>query len=258
MYKNDEPIFTPEAQAALKSLEALDRAGWKLADMTTGELEAIEKDIATVRKGRCWAEKEIGSYSSKLTQKAAEALRMERLRRDTERNNAIREQQNRIQIITAAATSLERAAKQMEEAESIEDKRHIIPRYPVDVLTAERVHAMDDVALERLEGMETRQADVDGSVLNEKEHSASVLEKHGGARGKRLAKVLRAVANESREKMEAHRSNAEVARAELDARAERARKMQEAEQSLPTTTATVDDLLARVAELEEKLATAQQ
>lgn len=254
MYKNDEPIFTPEAQDALKSLESLDRAGWKLADMTTGELEAIEKDIATVRKGRCWAQREIGSYSSKLIHKAAEALRTERLNRENSRNQAIREQQNRIQSITAAATSLERAAEQMEHAESIEDKRHIIPRYPVAVLTAERAHAMDDVSLDRMADMETRIAEQTGISLNRTEHSASVLEKHGGARGKRLAKVLRAVANESREDLEAHRGNAEVARAELDARAERARKMQEAEQSLPTTTATVSDLLARVAELEEKLA----
>lgn len=254
MYKNDEPVFTPEAQDALKSLESLDHAGWSLADMTMDEMGAIENDIATIREGRCWSEKEIGSYSSKLIHKAAEALRMERLRRDFERNNAIREQQNRIQSITAAATLLERAAERMEEAESIEDKRHIIPRYPVEVLTAKRAHAMDDVALERLEGMETRQADIAGNALNERERHASVLEKHGGARGKRLAKVLRAMAQESRETMEAHRGNVDVARAELDARAERARKMQEAEQSLPTTTATVSDLLARVAELEEKLA----
>lgn len=250
----ESPVFTPEAAVAIQRLESLRNKGWNLSVMTGDELEAIEKDIATVRKGRCWSEKEIGSYSSKLVQEAAEALRMERLNRENNRNQAIREQQNRIQTITAAATSLERAAEQMEEAESIEDKRHIIPRYPVAVLTAERAHAMDDVSLDRMADMETRIAEQTGITLNRTEHSASVLEKHGGARGKRLAKVLRAVAKESREDLEAHRGNAEVARAELDARAERARKMKEAKQSLPTTTATVDDLLARVAELEEKLA----
>ena len=254
----ESPVYTPEAAAAIQRLETLRDKGWNLSMMTGDELDGVEGDIATIREGRRDTEWSHRSYSSCLIQKAEEALRMERLRRDNERNNAIREQENRIQSITAAATFLERAAEQMKEAEGIEDRRFIIPRYPVAVLTTERASAMDDVSLDRMADIETRIAEQTGISLDRTEHSASVLEKHGGARGKRLAKVLRAVAEEHREDLEAHRGNADVARAELDARAERARKMQEAKQDLPTTTAAVGDLLARVAELEEKLASAGQ
>ncbi len=257
-HKNEEPPFTPEAAKALESLESYEREGWNLTNKTVEEMASIEGDIAAIREGRCNTERSYGSYSSCLIRKAEEALRMERLHRDNERNSAIREQENRIQSITAAATFLERAAEQMKEAEGIEDKRFIIPRYPVAVLTTERASAMDDVSLDRMADMETRIAEQTGISLDRTEHSASVLEKHGGARGKRLAKVLRAVAEEHREDLEAHRANAKTAQSELDARAKRATMDQRARKSLSETTATVGELVARVAELEEKLASAGQ
>lgn len=254
----ERPAYTPEAAKALEHLESLDRSEWDLTHKTVEEMASIEGDIATICEGRRDTERSYRSYSSYLIRKAEEALRTERLRRDNERNNAIREQQNRIQSITAAATFLERAAEQMEKAESIEDKRFIIPRYPVAVLTTERASAMDGASLDRMAGMETRVAEQTGISLDRTEHSAAVLEKHGGARGKRLAKVLRAVAEEHREDLEAHRANAKTAQSELDARAKRATMDQRARKSLSETTATVGELVARVAELEEKLASAGQ
>lgn len=252
--KDEEPPFTPEAAKALESLESYERDGWNLTDATAEELAGIDEDVTAVLEGRCENEQNISSYSSRIIRNAWEALRSERLRRDNERNNAIREQQKRIQDITAAATYLERAMDVMESVEATVDKRFIIPRYPVAVVSADSAQSMDDAALTRMVNLESLQVTSVGNNLDKYEHSASVLEKQGGARGKRLAKVLRAVADEYREDLEAHRANVSAAQSELDDRAKRAEMNKQARESLPETTATVDELLSRVAELEELVA----
>ena len=253
--RKEEPPFTPEADEALKRLESFRESGRNLASMTTEELDAIDADLKTVGAGRCSRERDIFSYSSKLMRDVQDPLRIERLRRHNEREQAIREQQDRIHTIIAAAASMELAAKHMEAAEAIEDRRGIIPRYPVDVLAAEAAQGMDDAQLASFADRSERQAElVAGKNLDEYERAASVLEKNGGARGKRLARVLREEAEHFRDDLEAHRANAATARAELDARAERAEDRQQAMDSVAETTANVDELLARVADLEARLA----
>ena len=253
--RKEEPAFTPEADEALKRLELFRESGWNIASRTTEELDAIDADLKTVGSGRCSGEKDYSSYSSKLMREARDALRTERLHRHCERENAIREQQGRINTIIAAATWMERAAECMEQAEAIEDRRGIIPRHPVAVLAAEAAQGMDDAQLASSAGSSERQAElVAGKNLNEYERAASVLEKNGGARGKRLARVLREEAEHFRDDLEAHRANAATARAELDARAKRAEDRRQAIASVAETTANVDELLARVADLEARLA----
>jgi len=252
--RKEEPPFTPEADEALKRLESFRESGWNLTNRTTEELDAIDADLKTVGAGRCSRERNLFSYSSKLMQDARDALRIERLRRENQRDQAIREQQDRIHTIIAAATTMELAAEQMEKAEGIEDRRDIIPRYTVEAVTTEQAHGMDDRALASVADMNERQAElVAGKNLDEYEHAASVLEKNGGARGKRLARVLREEAEHFRDDLEAHRANAATARAELDARAKRAEDRQQAMDSVAETTANVDELLARVADLEARL-----
>lgn len=250
-----EPELTPEGKEALTSLEAHRSRDWNLTNLTTDELDAIEADVETLKKGRGQSEWTHRSLTSHIIQEAREALRDERLRRQNERDQAIREQQGRISTIIAAATWMEHAAECMEKAEAIEDRRGIIPRYPVEAVTTEQAHGMDDRALASVADMNERQAElVAGKNLNEYERVASVLEKNGGARGKRLARVLREEAEHFRDDLEAHRANAATARAELDARAKRAEDRQKAMASVAETTANVDELLARVADLEARLA----
>lgn len=250
-----EPELTPEGKEALTSLEAHRNRDWNLTNLTTDELDAIEANVAALKKGRGQSEWTNRSLTSHIIQEAREALRDERLRRQNERDQAIREQQGRINTIIAAATWMEHAAECMERAEAIEDRRGIIPRYPVDVLAAEAAQGMDDAQLASFADSSERQAEfVAGKNLNEYEHAASVLEKNGGARGKRLARVLREEAEHFRDDLEAHRANAATARAELDARAERAERERQALAAVPETTANVDELLARVADLEARLA----
>ena len=250
-----EPELTPEGKKALTSLEVHANHDWNLTNLTTDELDAIEADVAALKKGRGQSEWTHRSLTSHIIQEARKAVHDERLRRHIEQENAIQEQWDRINTIIAAATTMELAAEQMEQAEAIEDRRGIIPRYPVDVLAAEAAQGMDDAQLASFAGSSERQAElVAGKNLNEYERAASVLEKNGGARGKRLARVLREEAEHFRDDLEAHRANAATARAELDARAKRAEDRRRAIASVAETTANVDELLARVADLEARLA----
>lgn len=230
--------------------------GYQLDELTADELDELDNasfdlyDAAT--KGLTTDYEP--TYIGKLIYETRDAVKHERNHRKHERDSAVAEQVGRITHITAAAGHLKKAAEEMEAAERIEAKPHIIPATAVDMLTTESAKGMDESSLASIISSSTYAANIAGGQLDQMDGAATILEKHGGARGKRLAKVLRDRANDFRVTLEAHRGNADVARAELDARAERSRKMQEAKQSLPTTTATVDDLLARVAELEEKLA----
>lgn len=252
------PAYSPEAAQAIQRLESLRGNGWNLTEMTSPELAAIEADIITVGQGRSIQERDIGSYSTRLMGEAGEALRTERINRELEHQRILKEQRNRVDLITRAAGRIEQAMTDLEHAEGIEDKRYLIAPGPVDVITGERLQKMDDKALKSLAFMETMAEKQTRDGLGKTEHSAAILEKHGGARGKRLAKVLRAMEKESREALEAHGANVAAIRGEQDARAERAKMEQRAKESIPETAAAVDDLLARVAELEEKLSAAQQ
>lgn len=254
----ETPAYSPEAAQAVERLESLRGSGWDITEKTGPELNAIEADVITIGQGRSIPEMDINSYSTRLMSEASEALKTERIRRDLEHQRILKEQVDRVDLITRAAGRLERAMTDLERAEGIEDKRYLIAPRPVDVITDERLRGMDGKSIESLAFVESMAEKQTGDGLDRIEHSASILEKHGGTRGKRLAKVLRVMAKESREALEAHRANIASIRGEQDARAERAKMEQRAKESIPETAAAVDDLLARVAELEEKLSAAQQ
>lgn len=248
------PTYTPEAAEAVERLEALERSGWDLMRMTAEELDGIDADMSVIVHGRSEAEQQMGSYTGGLLHRAHEAVGAERVRRDLERQRVMAEQRSRIDHVRRAAGYLDSAQGELEQFENIEDKGFLLSPSPVDPLTRERLHAMTDKELASAEFVASMAEKQSGNSLREFEHSADVLEKHGGARGKRAAKVLRGLAKESRTTLEAHRSNASAARAEIKERAERVKRDEEARASLPRTTATVEELLVRVADLEEKLA----
>ena len=254
MQAAESPVYSPEVAAAIQRLETLRDKGWNLTELTVGELDAAEADVDVIVQGRSSRERDIDSYSSQLLGRAREALKTERTRRNLEHQSIVREQVSRVDHIARAAGYLERAVDEMGYAEDVEDKRYLIAPRPVDEIAVESLRAMDDAALRGLAFTESMAEKQTGIELDRNEHSATVLEKHGGTRGKRLAKVLRAMAQESREALEAHRANIASIRGEQDARVERAKMERKAKESMPETVATVDDLLARVAELEQIVA----
>jgi len=254
-YGNDDPFARDELarrrqrQARIESMESavsgnvstlakLQARGWTLTD--ADDLQAIEDAIAKVV--RVYRPMEVGSVESELVHGARQAVRAERNRRDLENQRAIERQRDRIRDMQAAAKSFERALQLMGQAESIEDRRDTIPRATIQNVTAEGARAMEDVRLRQALAMEEHDGGCFVSGADANEHDAGVLERWGGAQGKRLAKVLRAIAKESREDAATHRANASVLRAEVDRRAELAKPVD------------VQALRARVAELEQAAA----
>ena len=230
--------LAPTVQGDVNALRALQARGWRLDG--SADLDAIDGRIAKVVG--VYSPMEVGSPVQELVRQARQAVRGERNRRDLENQRAIERQRDRIRDMQAAAKSFERALQLMGQAESIEDRRDTIPRATIQNVTAEGARAMEDVRLRQALAMEEHDGGCFVSGADANEHDAGVLERWGGAQGKRLAKVLRAIAKESREDAATHRANASVLRAEVDRRAELAKPVD------------VQALRARVAELEQAAA----
>ena len=226
--------LAPTVAKSLAAIRSLQDSGWKLSD--DSDLDAIDTHIRNVCE--VYNPLEVGTDVHSLVSSCRQAVRNECIRRDLENRHAIERQRNRIRVMLAAAESFERALQLLDQAEGIEDRRDLIPRATIQSITDADAREMDDARLRQMEHMESRERDSLRSGAESIERKAALLERCGGSQGKRLAKVLRATAKESREDAATHQANASVLHAEAERRAKLAEPVD------------VHALQARIAELE--------
>lgn len=244
-----EPV-TPGAQEALGLLERHDRAGWSLSGLTTAEMAAIDAAAAVVSDARPLQEREIGSPTSQLLYRCHEAMRQERARRDLAYQREVDQQRRRVENLVAASRRIEDAARLLEQAEAVEDRRaELLPRTVIEAIDP---GTMTDAELQNVIAEDERAVEGMGGYAASMAHVADVLNAVKDQRFRRHARTAEAIAAEAAEDADAHRARIRAARAELDARAERERMEQEAD--APARAADVSELAARVAEIEGQLA----
>lgn len=239
----------PTVADSKRLLDNLRANGWQLDGY---DLRVMESHIENVSSA--YAPIEVGSNIGNLLFEAAQAIKRERAMRKLAQQRQADEQRGRITSITAAAHDLEQAHAKMDEAESIDVDRSLLPNAKLVTITCEDAHAMGSAELKTAIMRESNSASAEESGAHEADHDAGVLERFGGQQGKRLAKELRAVARNRRNRAAAHRANISTAQAELDGRAKAEQAAEEAHEAIVQTTADVSSLLQRVAELEAQMA----
>lgn len=224
-------VTAPTVEKDVNALSVLQGRGWTIG--ADADLDAIEGQISRVAK--VYSPMEWGSPMWGLLYEASEAVRTERIRRRAEYEREVEQQRRRVRSIHLAATRIEEAARELEIADGIEDRRAEL--LPPTVLAPIDADGMDGQELDRAIAMEGRAADHSESTSSDWTHVADVLLTAKGDAFRRYAKVARTIAAECAGEAAAHRARVQELRAVLDSRT-----------SLESMDA--EALRARVAELE--------
>lgn len=234
------------AQESQDYLVRLQEGGWDLSGVDLDNLERRIRDVHAANNPL-----KFGTALCNLVSQAHAAIEHERTRRDAEWHRNIKEQHDRVGNIRRVAQGLRDVDKLVDAISAVRENRALISSQMPSGITSATLDGMDerqlDLAIGENDHMRMRAEGESRQLLDE----ADTLTRY---RFKNLASVLKDLAADAQGRAQIHRDNADAIREELDARAKRAKAEQDARDNLPETTATLEELVARVAELESKLA----